>query len=182
MDKKREKKISKALSYWLRHKPEAIGIELDEKGWTEVSILLDKSTEHIDFDIEDLKFVVENNSKQRFAFNEDYSKIKANQGHSVDVNLELQEVKPPNILFHGAPNGVVDEIMKTGLKRMNRHHVHLSPDEETAAMVGSRRGKYTILRVEAMKLRADGHKIYMSDNGVYLVDEVPPQYIKLPKN
>jgi putative RNA 2'-phosphotransferase len=104
--------------------------------------------------------------------------IRANQGHSTDVKINFEEVKPPTILYHGAPVGVIDAIMKEGLKKMNRHHVHLSPDRETAAKVGSRRGKFEILEIEAMRLRADGHKIYMSANGVYLTDEVPPEYIR----
>lgn len=181
MEKKKEKKISKVLSFWLRHKPEDIGLEIEPNGWTNVADLMEKAKETIEFTMEELEYVVENNNKQRFSFNEDKTKIRANQGHSIDVELEFEEVVPPQILYHGAPVGVVDAIMKEGLKKMNRHHVHLSPDKETAAMVGSRRGKYEILEIEAMRLRADGHKIYMSANGVYLVDEVPPEYIKNKK-
>ena len=178
MDAKRQKKISKNLSYWLRHKPEDIGIELSDGGWTDVKELLKKAEHKLMFDFNELKYVVDNNAKKRFSLSEDMCEIRANQGHSVEVDLGLEEVVPPQILFHGAPVGVIDVIMKEGLKKMKRHHVHLSPDEETAAMVGGRRGKFEILQVESMKLRADGHKIYMSENGVYLVDEVPPEYIK----
>jgi len=179
MEKKKEKKISKSLSYWLRHNPDDIGIELEKNGWTDVDVLMEKAQDKVEFDIDELKYVVENNNKQRFSFNDDFTKIRANQGHSVKIELDFPEVKPPQILYHGAPKQVVNTIIKEGLKRMNRHHVHLSPDEETAAMVGSRRGDYVIFEVEAMRLRADGHKIYLSDNRVYLVDEVPPKYIKL---
>ena len=178
MEKSKEKKISKALSYWLRHNPDKIGIELTEDGWTDVKTLIEKASSTLFFDFNELKYVVDNNDKKRFAFSEDLCKIRANQGHSIDVDLKLEEAVPPQILYHGAPVGVIDAIMKEGLKKMNRHHVHLSPDKDTAAKVGSRRGKFEILEIEAMRLRADGHKIYMSDNGVYLVDEVPSEYIK----
>jgi putative RNA 2'-phosphotransferase len=181
MDAKRAKKISKALSYWLRHNPGQIGLELSEDGWTGVDVLIEKAKGTIEFDFDELRYVVDNNDKKRFSLSNDNSKIRANQGHSIEVDLKLSEVVPPQILYHGAPVGVVDSIMKEGLKKMSRHHVHLSPDKETAAVVGSRRGKFLILEVEAMRLRADGHKIYMSDNGVYLVDEVPPEYINKPK-
>lgn len=182
MEKNKEKKISKALSYWLRHNPDDIGISLDTNGWTRVDELMEKSKERIDFDMDELKYVVENNAKKRFSLREDMENIysiRANQGHSFEgVNLEFEEVKPPQILFHGAPVGVIDAIMKEGLKKMNRHHCHLSKDVETAAKVGSRRGKFEILEIEAMRMRADGLKIYISDNGVYLTDNVPVEYIR----
>jgi len=178
MNENREKKISKSLSYWLRHNPEQIGIELNEGGWTNIDILIENAKSKIDFDFDDLKYVVNNNDKKRFSISEDLIMIRANQGHSVSVDLKLDEVIPPQILYHGAPVGVVDIIMREGLKKMSRHHVHLSPDKETAAIVGSRRGKFTILEVEAMRMRADGYKIYKSENGVYLTDEVPVKYIK----
>ena len=178
MEPKREKKISKALSYWLRHNPEAIGITLDVNGWTDVKMLMENAKNDVLFDFNELKYVVDNNAKKRFSLSEDFCEIRANQGHSVEgVDLELEEVKPPQILYHGAPVGVIDAIMKEGLKKMNRHHVHLSPDENTAATVGSRRGKFEILEVEAMRMRADGLKIYISENGVYLTDNVPAEYI-----
>jgi putative RNA 2'-phosphotransferase len=178
MEKNREKKISKALSYWLRHNPEDIGIVVASNGWTDVRELIDKAASKLMMDFNELKYVVQNNEKQRFSLSEDFCSIKANQGHSLDVELELEEVMPPTILYHGAPVGVIDTIMKEGLNKMNRHHVHLSVDKDTAAKVGSRRGAFEILEVEAMRLRADGYKVYISDNGVYLTDEVPPEYIK----
>jgi len=178
MEKSREKKISKALSYWLRHKPEDIGIKLNSSGWTDVRELIEKASSNLLFDFNELKYVVQNNEKQRFSLSGDFCSIRANQGHSVKVDLELSEIMPPVTLYHGAPVGVIDAIMKEGLKKMNRHHVHLSIDKETAAKVGSRRGEFEILEVEAMRFRADGHKIYISENGVYLTDEVPPEYIK----
>lgn len=180
MDSIRQKKISKFLSYILRHKPDSIGITIHKNGWASVQEIIDKAPEKNAMTLEEIQYVVENQNpeKRRLTLSEDLSEIKANQGHSIGVELEFEEVKPPQILYHGAPIGVVDIIMKEGLQKMNRHHVHLSPDKETAATVGSRRGKFEILEIEAMKLRADGHKIYMSENGVYLVDEVPVEYIK----
>jgi putative RNA 2'-phosphotransferase len=177
-EQNKNKKLSKSLSYWLRHKPEKIGIEIGKNGWVSVSELMEKSKHIIEFTLDELKEVVKTNDKQRFSFNDDYTMIKANQGHSIDVELKLKEIKPPSILYHGTPKTAVDSIKKTGLSKQKRHHVHLSPDKETASKVGSRRGDYVILEIEAMRMRADGHKIYISDNGVYLTDKVPVEYIK----
>jgi putative RNA 2'-phosphotransferase len=181
MSEQRNRIISKTLSYWLRHKPEKIGITIQENGWVNINELMEKSKHIFEFTLltlDEIKQIVIENDKQRFSLNEDCTMIRANQGHSIEVKLDLKEVKPPMTLFHGAPVGVIDIIMKEGLSKMNRHHVHLSADEETAAKVGSRRGKFEILKIEAMRMRADGYKIYISDNGVYLVDEVPSEYIK----
>lgn len=169
------------LSYWLRHKPEQIGIELSKNGWTDVKTLIENAKPKLVIDFNELKYVVDNQdpAKRRLSLSEDFCEIKANQGHSVDIELEFEEIVPPQILYHGAPVGVVDLIRKNGIKKMSRHHVHLSVDEETASIVGARRGDFEILEIEAMRMRADGYKIYISDNGVYLVDEVPPKYIKI---
>jgi putative RNA 2'-phosphotransferase len=179
MSEDKFKKISKSLSYWLRHHPEDIGIEISSDGWTDIKILLDKAKSKLLFDFNDLKQVVQNNDKKRFSISEDMCRIRANQGHSLTVDLQLLEVLPPSILYHGTPNRNVESILKEGLNRGQRHHVHLSKDEETAAKVGSRRGSFTILKIQALKMRADGYKIYISDNGVYLVDEVPAKYISI---
>ena len=178
MDKNREKKISKQLSYWLRHNPDDIGLIINKSGWTDVKDLLKKSENKLYFDFNELKYVVQNNSKQRFSLSEDFCEVRANQGHSIEVDLGLEEVKPPQILYHGTPEKSVDSIMKEGLKKMNRHAVHLSKDVDTASQVGSRRGKFVVLEIEAMRMRADGYKFYISENGVYLVEEVPVKYIK----
>lgn len=179
MDKNREKRISKSLSFWLRHNPEDIGITIGNDGWTDIDELIEKAADKgVDFTFEELKEVVKNNDKKRFLISEDETLIRANQGHSIEVKIKFKEAVPPQILYHGTPVGVVDLIMKEGLKKMSRHHVHLSPNKETAAIVGSRRGKFEILEIEAMRMRADGYKIYISENGVYLVDEVPVKYIK----
>lgn len=179
MDKNREKRISKSLSFWLRHNPEDIGITIGNDGWTDIDELIERAADKgVDFTFDELKEVVKNNDKKRFLINEDETLIRANQGHSIEVEMKFNEAVPPQILYHGTPVGVVDLIMKEGLSKMSRHHVHLSPNKETAAIVGSRRGKFEILEIEAMRMRADGYKIYISDNGVYLVDEVPVKYIK----
>jgi putative RNA 2'-phosphotransferase len=179
MTEERFKKISKSLSYWLRHHPEDIGITITKQGWTNVKELLEKSKEKCLFDFNELKYVVQNNDKKRFSLSDDLCRIRANQGHSIPVELDLLEVLPPKILYHGTPNVNVDSILKEGLHKGNRHHVHLSKDEETAAKVGARRGSFTILKIEALQMRSDGHKVYISDNGVYLVDEVPSKYISI---
>lgn len=179
MDKNREKRISKSLSFWLRHNPEDIGITIGNDGWTDIDELIEKAADKgVEFTFDELKEVVSNNDKKRFLINEDETLIRANQGHSIEVKMKFNEAVPPQILYHGTPVGVVDLIMKEGLSKMSRHHVHLSPNKETAAIVGSRRGKFEILEIEAMRMRADGYKIYISENGVYLVDEVPVKYIK----
>ena len=179
MTEERFKKISKSLSYWLRHHPEDIGLVITKQGWADVKELLEKSKEKCHFDFNELKYVVQNNDKKRFSLSEDMCSIRANQGHSIAVELGLLEVLPPPILYHGTPNRNVESILKEGLHKAKRHHVHLSKDEKTAANVGSRRGEFTILKIEALKMRADGYKIYKSENDVYLIDEVPPKYISI---
>jgi len=179
MTEEKFKKISKSLSYWLRHHPEDIGIVVTKQGWTDVKDLMQKAAPKIPFDFNELKYVVQNNDKKRFSLSEDMCSIRANQGHSIDVELDLLEVLPPKLLYHGTPNVNVDSILKEGLHKGNRHHVHLSKDEETAAKVGARRGKFTILKIEALRMRADGYKIYVSENDVYLADEVPAKYISI---
>lgn len=176
MEESRKKQISKGLSYWLRHRPEKIGITLDKEGWTDVVELLEKAKVEIEFTLEELKEVVETNDKQRFAFSQDFSKIRANQGHSVEVEISFKQITAPPVLYHGTVSKFMDSINKKGLIPGNRHHVHLSKDKETAEKVGSRRGTPVILKINAYKMMEDGHKFYISENGVYLTDEVPPKY------
>ena len=178
MSSERLTKISKSLSCWLRHKPEQIGIRIENDGWVDVKELLAKASSKILFDFNELKQVVQSDDKKRYSFSEDFCMIRANQGHSVEVDIKFEEVIPPTILYHGTPNKNVESILKSGLNKGNRQYVHLSPDEKTAAVVGARRGEFTILKIEALKMRADKIKIYISENGVYLVDEVPKEYIK----
>jgi putative RNA 2'-phosphotransferase len=131
MNEDKIKKISKSLSYWLRHHPEDIGIFIAPDGWTDIKSLIDKAKVKILFDFNELKHVVQNNDKNRFSLSEDMCRIRANQGHSIAVELNLLEVLPPTTLYHGTPNRNVDSILKEGINRGNRHHVHLSKDEET---------------------------------------------------
>lgn len=179
MEKNKEKKVSKLLSYVLRHKPEDIGIELDGNGWVNIDVLLDKMKPRVDVSFEELQQVVDNSDKKRFAISGDLIKIRANQGHSIHVDLELKEVSPPDVLYHGTPVGSVESIMRDGLDKRSRHHVHLSKDESTALQVGSRRGKCEILEIDARRLNVDGHKIFISENGVFLTNHVPSEYIKV---
>ena len=131
---------------------------------------------------EELNQVVAENDKQRFSFDEAGSKIRANQGHSANVDLQLKEVEPPEQLYHGTVAKFVDAILAEGLRKMNRHDVHLSQDVQTATKVGQRRGKPVILVIESAKMAADGYQFRLSANGVWLTDHVPPQYIRLLKD
>ncbi|MDI9868980.1 RNA 2'-phosphotransferase [Flectobacillus roseus] len=172
--------ISKLLSKILRHQPDLIGIQLDENGWVEVSTLLqnlEKYQTQISF--EQLKEVVDTNSKKRFSFNDDFSKIRANQGHSIEVDLALQTQIPPDILYHGTVEKNLDSIFEKGLSKMNRHHVHLSADTETAQKVGMRHGKPIILTIESKKMYDQGYVFYLSENQVWLTDNVPSEFIQL---
>lgn len=177
MEKEKHTKISKSLSYWLRHRPEKIGITLDKNGWTDIEILIEKAKPEVEFTLDELKEIVSNCDKQRFALSEDGTKIRANQGHSTEVKIDFKEIAAPPVLYHGTVKEAIDSIKKTGLKPMKRHHVHLSKDEETANLVGARRGKPIILKIDAMKMQDEGFKFYISENGVYLTDIVPKKYI-----
>jgi putative RNA 2'-phosphotransferase len=170
---------SKGLSKHLRHAPELIGLELGPGGWVEVDDLLQAANRaHLSLSREELEAVVSGNDKQRFAFDETGTKIRANQGHSVEVDLELEPVTPPEVLYHGTGAQNREAILEDGLQKMRRHHVHLSPDTETARKVGQRHGKPLVFTVDAARLHADGHIFFCSQNGVWLVDGVPPQYLK----
>ena len=172
-------KISKLLSLVLRHQPETIGITLDENGWTETSALIEKINQSgtmIDF--ETLKYIVDTNAKKRFAFNESTDKIRANQGHSIDVDLEHKPQKPPATLYHGTGEKSVKSILESGIEKRSRQHVHLSADIETAVKVGQRHGKVFVFEVLAEKMHTDNYIFYLSDNGVWLTDFVPADYLK----
>ena len=176
---KETKRISKFLSLVLRHQPELIGIELDENGWTDVPTLLAQlKTKGTDIDLETLKLVVAENAKQRFALNDTCDKIRANQGHSVEIDLGYTPTTPPDLLFHGTGAQSVDSILKSGLDKRERHHVHLSEDKTTASKVGQRHGKPVILKINAKAMHANGHLFYLSDNGVWLTDNVPAEFIE----
>ena len=168
------KKLSKFLSLILRHKPETIGIKLDKNGWANVSEIL----RGMKIDMATLEKVVAENNKQRFSFSEDKTKIRANQGHSVKVDVELTEKIPPQILYHGTIEKNLKSIVAQGLLKMNRLHVHLSADIETAKKVASRRsGNAVIFELAARQMYNDGYKFFQSENGVWLTDKVPPKYL-----
>lgn len=178
MDKETLKNKSRFLSLILRHKPETINLQLDNEGWLNVNELIEKSNKHgelLDFGM--LEYIVNNSDKQRFTFNDDKSKIRANQGHSIEVELDLQEKIPPTILYHGTVDKFVDSIKSSGIEKRSRNHVHLSADTETAIKVGSRKGTPVILTVNSGQMYEDGYKFYQSKNDVWLIDFVPKEYI-----
>jgi putative RNA 2'-phosphotransferase len=175
---KRTKQISKLMSLVLRHKPEHLGLVLDENGWVEVKPLLEAMQGiGLDVDRQLLEQVVRDNDKQRFALSEDKTRIRANQGHSIEVDVELEAKIPPVELYHGTVEKFLDLIRDSGLKKMSRQHVHMSADLETASKVGSRRGQPVILKIDAAKMADDGYVFFFSANGVWLTDRVPPNYI-----
>ncbi|OJW72695.1 MAG: RNA 2'-phosphotransferase [Spirosoma sp. 48-14] len=171
-------RVSKFLSLVLRHKPDTLGITLNEQGWTDVDILLATLNQRgYRITREQLAYLVETNNKKRFAFSQDERQIRANQGHSVEVDLGYIEKQPPQFLYHGTATRFLELIRAEGLKKMNRHHVHLSADEQTAFTVGSRHGKPIILTIKAGEMAATGYIFYQSENGVWLTDAVPATYI-----
>lgn len=169
-------RISKYLAKHLRHEPERIGITLDEHGWVPVDDLLAAAArDGFRITRDDLERVVADNDKQRYAIAGD--RIRANQGHSVQIDLALEASEPPGRLYHGTVGRFLAAIRAEGLRPMARHHVHLSPDRETATRVGARRGAPVILSVDAGAMHADGHAFYRSENGVWLTAHVPPRYL-----
>lgn len=173
--------ISKLLSLVLRHQPEALGLLLDEQGWVDVDVLIRQASAHgSPITHELLRQVVAENDKQRFAFSADGLRIRANQGHSVAVDLDLKPMQPPAELFHGTATRFVDSIRAQGLRPGSRQHVHLSADVDTAIRVGQRHGKPTVLRIKAGPMADDGHTFYRSANGVWLVAAVPVTFIEFP--
>lgn len=179
MNEKEIKRKSKFLSLILRHNPQLIQLELDKNGWVNVEDLLIKSKRKINLTIDELEIVVKTNKKKRFSFNEEKTKIRANQGHSLkNIDLEFKAVKPPQFLYHGTVAKFMQSIKENGLQKMSRQHVHLSSEKETAINVGSRRGKAVILSIRALEMHHNGFELYLSDNGVWLTDKVPTEYIE----
>ncbi|MBO0798509.1 MAG: RNA 2'-phosphotransferase [Blastocatellia bacterium] len=173
-------KTSKFLSLVLRHQPEKIGLKLDAAGWVQVDQLLEACRSHgFSLTKDELDAVVANNDKQRFTFSEDGLRIRANQGHSIEVELGYQPVTPPDELYHGTVERFLRSILESGLSKGKRHHVHLSANLETAQKVGARRGRPVILKVMSGQMHRDGHLFYCSQNGVWLTDKVPPQYLEV---
>lgn len=171
-------KLSVFISLILRHKPETIGIQLDKHGWANVEELINginDTGKKIDMEI--LEEIVRTDNKQRYSFNEDKTLIRANQGHSIPVDVELKEQKPPQFLYHGTASRFLDSIMQDGLKPMSRLYVHLSKDIETAMKVGKRHGKPIILTVNSEEMYNDGIEFFLSENGVWLTKNVDKKYI-----
>lgn len=171
-------KTSKFISLILRHKPETIGISLDEHGWASVSELIEGISKKQYIDMAMLEKIVATDSKQRYSFNEDKTLIRANQGHSIPVDVELPVKKPPVILYHGTGEKYVTAIDEQGLIPKSRLYVHLSGDESTAKVVGSRHGKPVIYEIRASQMYNDGYVFYQSVNGVWLTKSVPVKYMK----
>jgi putative RNA 2'-phosphotransferase len=174
------RQASKFLSLILRHEPGRIGITLDDAGWTDVDTLLDALHAHgVELSRAELERIVASSDKQRFAFSPDGTRIRANQGHSVQVELGLPSESPPAVLYHGTIDAALPGIRAQGLLKGQRHHVHLSADIETAKKVGGRRGKPVVLAIKAGEMAAAGHTFLRSANGVWLVDHVPTEFIEL---
>lgn len=172
------KAISKFLSLILRHQPETIGLILDAHGWADVDELISKANHHgkaISYD--SLVKVVANNDKQRFSLSEDGLKIRANQGHSLTIDLALTAKQPPEVLYHGTATRFLSSILAIGLKPQARQHVHLSQDKATAIKVGQRHGKPMVLEIAAATMQQDGYSFFLSDNQVWLTDTVPANYL-----
>ncbi len=178
MDKK-EKELSKFLSLILRHKPETIGISLDEHGWADVRELIAGIGKTHKIDMKMLEKIVAEDEKQRYSFSEDKTLIRANQGHSINVDVELKKVIPPEILWHGTGEKYVSSILEKGLIPKSRLYVHLSKDYDTAVKVGSRHGKPVVFKVYAGRMAEEGYEFFLSENGVWLSKHVPKEFIEV---
>ena len=169
---------SKFISLILRHQPEAAGITLDEHGWADVNELIEGVSKTQPLTMEDLEEIVRTDSKQRYSFNEDHTLIRANQGHSIPVDVELKQTEPPAVLYHGTGEKYVPSILREGLIPKSRLYVHLSREEATAVRVGARHGKPFVFRVNAGQMAKDGYPFFLSVNGVWLTKHVPVQYLE----
>ncbi|MEM8906956.1 MAG: RNA 2'-phosphotransferase [Bacteroidota bacterium] len=177
-----DKRLSKLLSFVLRHRPEAIGLELNPQGWAPLDTLLAqlKAQGHA-VNLTQIERVVANNDKQRFKLDLIHRRIRANQGHSIPVDLALDEQSPPPILYHGTAQRFLSSILEAGLLKRQRQHVHLSQQYETAIKVGQRHGKVVILLVKAQEMQAAGYRFFLAENGVWLTDWVPPHFLEVEK-
>lgn len=180
MNEKHLIKVSKYLSKHLRHQPERLGLNLENGGWVKVVDLLRACAKNnFPLSPDELKEVVERNDKKRFSFDASGERIRANQGHSVEVDLQLKKQTPPARLFHGTATRNVAMIREHGLLKMARHHVHLSADAETARRVGMRYGKPIIFEIDTRAMQENGFEFFVSENGVWLVESVPPEFLKV---
>lgn len=168
-------KISKHLSYILRHKPESIGLLLNIQGWASIDELISKSDFSLSHEL--LKKTVEQNDKKRFSISDDGLYIRANQGHSINIDLDLSPTEPPNILYHGTADRFLDSILEKGLISKQRQHVHLSKDTQTAEKAGQRHGKPIVLTIKAKKMYEQGFEFFLSKNEVWLTEKIPPQFL-----
>lgn len=176
------KKRSKYLSLVLRHQPEAIGLQLDANGWADVDDLMARmNAKGQTISRELLNEIVTSNDKQRFAFSEDGKQIRANQGHSITVDLALESIQPPETLYHGTATRFEDAIRSDGLVAMSRQHVHLSAELKTAVAVGQRHGKPYVLVIRSTAMAEAGYSFYQADNGVWLTKQVPVEFIEFPE-
>ena len=173
-------RASRFLSLVLRHKPEAAGITLDEHGWANVDELLKGMQKRYALTMDKLEQIVRYDNKQRYSFNDDHTRIRANQGHSVPVDVELEECEPPEFLYHGTGEKYLESIRKSGLVPKTRLYVHLSPDIKTATAVGSRHGKPVVLIVKSGQMHREGLRFFRSANGVWLTAQVPTKYLTFP--
>ena len=173
-----DRKISKFLSLILRHNPEKLGINLDKNGWASTQEIIEKMNRNgKQIDMELIRHIVATNNKKRFKLSDDETMIRANQGHSIQVELDLQKKIPPPTLFHGTTTRFYDSIKQKGLIKGSRLHVHLSGDKDTAIKVGKRHGKVVVLNIKAQKMHEKGFDFFLSENGVWLTDHVPVEYI-----
>ena len=171
-------KLGRFLSLVLRHDPHAAGITLDERGWADVNELLaGVNCTGRKIDIDTLERIVRENNKQRYAFNEDHTRIRANQGHSIPVDVELKEETPPQYLYHGTATRFLPSIHREGIRKMGRQYVHLSGDFETAMAVGKRHGIPVVITIDAEAMAREGVAFYRSENGVWLCEHVEPKYL-----
>ena len=173
-----DRRTSRYLCLILRHKPEVIGITLDEHGWADVEALIEGVSRTHDLDREILERIVAEDEKGRYSFNEDHTKIRANQGHSIPVDVELEQCEPPEVLYHGTGEKYVPSILQQGLVPKTRLYVHLSSDTATARTVGQRHGKPVVFLVLAGEMARSGIPFYRSRNGVWLTEAVPAGYLK----
>ncbi|CAJ0809951.1 RNA 2'-phosphotransferase [Ralstonia flaminis] len=174
------KSLSKFLSLILRHEPKRIGLTLDDAGWAGIDALLERAAASgRPMTRQQLEAVVETSDKKRFAISEDGLRIRANQGHSIDVDLGLLPAAPPEVLYHGTATRFLESILATGLGKRQRHHVHLTDDLAVARSVGQRYGVVVVLTVDAARMHAEGHTFFRSENGVWLTDAVPAGYLSV---
>jgi putative RNA 2'-phosphotransferase len=181
MTEKETIRTSRFLSLILRHEPELVGLKLGDGGWVGVEVLLNAENSHgTALTLDQLKHVVATSDKKRFAMSDDGLSIRANQGHSVEVDLQYEPQTPPELLYHGTATRFLDGIRKDGLQRMERHHVHLSAETKVTVQVGSRHGKPALLVIRAGEMHRAGHVFRRSTNDVWLVNHVPPEFIVYP--